>query len=101
MTAFRLLVSRICASGLAAVVVWVCTPDRVAAQQGQTPKTQKIQKQAKSKAKAKAKAKTKTKVVLGKALGNTLVVKDLASRVSLAQQLPTAWVRQQVAKASL
>ena len=99
MTVFRLLVSRISAACLAVVLVLVCSPKWVAAQQVQTPKTQKVQKKAKPKAKAKAKA--KAKVVLGKALGNTPAVKALASRLSAEHQLPKTWVQQNIAKARL
>ena len=99
MTVFRTLVLRSSAACLAVVLVLVSSPEWVAAQQVQTPQTQKVQKKAKPK--AKAKAKTKTKVVLGKALGNTPTVKALASRLSAEHQLPKAWVQQNIAKARL
>ena len=99
MTVFRTLVLRSSAACLAVVLVLVCSPEWVAAQQVQTPKTQKVQKKAKPKAKAKAKA--KAKVVLGKALGNTPAVKALASRLSAEHQLPKAWVQKQIASARL
>ncbi len=99
MTVFRTLVLRSSAACLAVVLVLVSSPEWVAAQQVQTPKTQKVQKKAKPK--AKAKAKTKTKVVLGKALGNTPAVKALASRLSAEHQLPKTWVQQNIAKARL
>jgi len=93
MTVFRTLVSRSSAACLAVVLVLVSTPEWVAAQPVQTPKAPKIQKKAKPKAKAK--------LVLGKALGNTPAVKALASRLSEEQQLPKAWVQQQIASARL
>ena len=40
-------------------------------------------------------------MVLGKALGNTLTVKALASRLSAQHQLPKAWVQQKIASARL
>ena len=103
MTVFRTLVSRCSAACLAVVWVLVSTPEWVAAQPVQTPKTQKIQKTQKvqKKAKPKVKAKAKSKVVLGKALGNTQAVKALASRLSAEHQLPKAWVQQHIAKARL
>ena len=101
MTVFRTFVSRYSAACLAVVLVVVSTPEWVAAQPVQTPKTQKVQKKAKPKVKAKAKAKVKAKVVLGKALGNTSAVKALASRLSAEHQLPRAWVQQHIAKARL
>ena len=99
MTVFRTHVLRSSAACLAVVLVLVSSPEWVAAQQVQTPKTQKVQKKAKPKAKAKAKA--KAKVVLGKALGNTPAVKALASRLSAEHQLPKAWVQKQIASARL
>ena len=99
MTVFRHLVSQIAAACMAVVLVLVCSPEWVAAQQVQTPKPQKVQKKAKPKPKAKAIA--KAKVVLGNALGNTPAVKALASRLSTEHQLPKAWVQQQIASARL
>ena len=62
MTVFRTHVLRSSAACLAVVLVLVCSPEWVAAQQVQTPKTQKVQKvQKKAKPKAKAKAKAKAK----------------------------------------
>ena len=65
----------------------------------QTATSQKSQKTFKKS--PSLKAKTKTKVVLGKALGNTLTVKALASRLSAQHQLPKAWVQQKIASARL
>jgi len=103
MTVFRTLVSRSSAACLAVVWVLVWCPEWVAAQQVQTPKTEKIQQTQKvqKKAKPKVKAKANAKVVLGKALGNTQAVKSLANRLSTEQQLPKAWVQQQIASARL
>jgi membrane-bound lytic murein transglycosylase B len=79
----------------------MCSPEGVAAQPVQTPKTQKVQKTQKLQKKAKPKAKAKAKVVLGKTLGNTPAVKALANRLSAEHQLPKAWVQKQIASARL
>ena len=64
---------------------------------GNSPNGKKANALAKKKS-APAKA---SKVITGKAFGNSRAVKDLAQKIAQQQQLPDAWVQQQLAQARL